>query len=39
MPRFVDGLRRGVEFGIGIRHLCHDLRGTNQRALFALHEL
>ena len=39
VARLVDHLRRGVELGVDARHLLHDLRGADQRALLAVQEL
>src|SRR6185437_13209650 len=39
MPRLVNDLRRGVEFGVDALDLLHDLGGADQRALLAVHEL
>ena len=39
MARLVHHLGGGVEFGVEIGNLLHDLGGTDQCRLFALHEL
>ena len=39
VARLVDDLRRGVELGVDGRHLLHDLRGADERALLAVQEL
>ena len=39
VARLVDHLGRGVELGVDVRHLLHDLGGADQRALLAVHEL
>ena len=39
VTRFVHDLRGGVVLGVDPRHLLDDLRGADQRALLAVHEL
>jgi hypothetical protein len=39
VARLVDDLRGGVELGVDARHLLHDLRRADERALLAVHEL